>query len=163
MANPVNPASGPELRDIHLPPPPSWWPPAPGWWLLALLILALSIFIVLYLYKRVQRRRRRLALLAEFERTVAVARGDPPVLAAALSGFLRRLRLREEPASAALAGEAWLLYLDSRIASDEYSTGVGRALIEAPFRAQAEYDASALIALVRRTLRQSFDGEGAHA
>ncbi|MBP6325901.1 MAG: DUF4381 domain-containing protein, partial [Dokdonella sp.] len=25
-------ADGPQLRDIHLPPDPSWWPPAPGWW-----------------------------------------------------------------------------------------------------------------------------------
>ena len=23
------------LRDVHVPPAPSWWPPAPGWWLLA--------------------------------------------------------------------------------------------------------------------------------
>ncbi len=163
MPSPVNPASGPELRDIHLPPPPSWWPPAPGWWLLAALILALSIFTFLYLHKKMQRRRRRLALIAEFERVITAAGSDPPALAAALSGFLRRLRLREEPASAALAGEAWLRHLDSRIASDEYSAGVGRALIEAPFRAQAEYDAPALIALVRRTLRQSFDREAAHA
>ena len=28
-----------QLRDIHLPPEPSWWPPAPGWWLLALLLV----------------------------------------------------------------------------------------------------------------------------
>jgi hypothetical protein len=26
-----------QLRDIHLPPDPSWWPPAPGWWMLAAL------------------------------------------------------------------------------------------------------------------------------
>ena len=31
--------AGPDLRDIHLPPAPSWWPPAPGWWLLAFVLL----------------------------------------------------------------------------------------------------------------------------
>ena len=35
----MNAPSGPDLRDIHLPPAPSWWPPAPGWWLLALVLL----------------------------------------------------------------------------------------------------------------------------
>ena len=35
----MNAASGPDLRDIHLPPTPSWWPPAPGWWLLAIVVL----------------------------------------------------------------------------------------------------------------------------
>ena len=31
----------PELRDIHLPDPLSWWPPAIGWWLLVIGSLAL--------------------------------------------------------------------------------------------------------------------------
>ena len=34
------PPPGPQLRDIHLPPAPSWWPPAPGWWVLAALLAA---------------------------------------------------------------------------------------------------------------------------
>jgi hypothetical protein len=151
---------GPELRDIHLPAPPSWWPPAPGWWLLACAIAALSFFIFLYLYKKAQRARRRRALLEEFDRAIAAARNDAPALAAALSAFLRRQDLR---AAAGLRDEAWLQHLDARIASDEYSRGVGRALIEAPFRAQAEYDAAALVALVRRTVRASFDREAARA
>ena len=36
-------AQGPVLRDIHLPPDPSWWPPAPGWWMLAGLLLLLAL------------------------------------------------------------------------------------------------------------------------
>ncbi len=159
----MNPAQGPELRDIHLPPPPSWWPPAPGWWLLAALSLVIVIFTFLYFYKKKQRRRRWRELMAEFDRTVAAAHGDAPALAAALSGFLRRLSLTDAPASASLTGDAWLEHLDKRIASDEFSAGVGRALIEAPYRAQADYDAPALIALVRRTVRRSFQREAAHA
>ena len=33
---------GPVLRDIHLPPDPSWWPPAPGWWMLAALVVTIA-------------------------------------------------------------------------------------------------------------------------
>ncbi|HEX6832517.1 MAG TPA: DUF4381 family protein, partial [Rudaea sp.] len=54
----MNPAPGPELRDIHVPAPPSWWPPAPGWWLLAAIIIALLAFVAFHLYKKLQRRRR---------------------------------------------------------------------------------------------------------
>jgi hypothetical protein len=159
----VNPAQGPQLRDIHLPLPPSWWPPAPGWWLLAVALLAISIFLVVYLYKKIRRRRWRKSVMAEFDRAVAVARDDGAALATALSTFLRRLAMRTTPAAATLAGDAWLQHLDGRIASDEFSTGVGRALIEAPYRAHAQFDAPALVALVRRTVRAWIDREGAHA
>ncbi len=154
----MNPATGPELRDIHLPPPPSWWPPAPGWWLLAVLALGVLIFAIVYAYKLLQRRRHRLALLAEFERMVAAVQDDRSALASALSTFLRRLALRRTPASAAMSGEAWLAHLDGSIGSDEFSAGVGRVLLDAPYRVRADYDATALIALVRRML----ESEAAH-
>lgn len=154
----MNPASGPELRDIHLPPPPSWWPPAPGWWIVGVLALALLIAAAVYLYKLLQRSRRRRALLAEFERVVTAVRDDRPKLAAELSAFLRRIARRNAPAAATIAGEAWLAYLDRIVGSDEFSTGVGRALIDAPYRMRADYDAPALIALARRALRK----EAAH-
>ncbi|MBS0582616.1 MAG: DUF4381 domain-containing protein [Proteobacteria bacterium] len=153
---------GPELRDIHLPAPPSWWPPAPGWWLLAMLALALFIFLFLYFYKKAQLRRRRRAVLAEFERTLAVTGSDAPALAAALSAFLRRLAMRGTPSAAALAGEAWLAHLDACCGGEEFAKGIGRALIEAPYRAQAEFDAPALIALARRAVRKFADGGAAH-
>ncbi|MBN8885986.1 MAG: DUF4381 family protein [Rudaea sp.] len=141
---------GPELRDIHVPAPPSWWPPAPGWWLLTVLVVALCIFLFLHLYRNYRRRQRRLAVMAEFERTVAASRGDAPALAASLSAFLRRLAMRASPGAAALKGEAWLGHLDAEMAGEEFSHGVGRALIEAPYRAQASFDEPALIALARR-------------
>jgi hypothetical protein len=155
----MNPATGPELRDIHLPPPPSWWPPAPGWWILGLLAFALMALAAVYIYKLSQRRRRRLRLLEEFERTVAAVQDDRSALAAALSAFLRRLALRREPAAATMAGEAWLAHLDRAVGSEEFSAGVGRVLLDAPYRAQADYDAPALIALARRALQS----EAAHA
>ena len=147
---------GPQLRDIHLPAPPSWWPPAPGWWLLAILVLALCTALFLYFRRKMQHRRRRRELLAEFERAAA-ARTDAPALAAALSAFLRRLAIRTTPSAATLAGEAWLAHLDARLGGEEFSRGVGRALVEAPYRPLAEFDAPALIALVRRAATTMID------
>jgi Domain of unknown function (DUF4381) len=164
MLQTAMPTQGPQLRDIHLPPPPSWWPPAPGWWLLAALVLGLSIFCFVYLYKKIGRQRRRSALLAEFDRIVAAAqaKNDAPQIAAALSAFLRRQSLRAAPNAAALSGTAWLQHLDARSGTDEFSAGPGRALVEAPYRATADFDATALIELVRRTVGAIFDREAGH-
>ena len=57
----VNPLSN--LKDIHLPPPISWWPPAPGWWILAVLIIFLSFFIVFWLLRSYERRRPKIEAL----------------------------------------------------------------------------------------------------
>ena len=158
----MNPATGPELRDIHLPPPPSWWPPAPGWWIVAVLVLALLIVAAVYLYKFMQRRRRQRALIAEFERTIAAARDDHSALATALSNFLRRLAMQRAPAAATMTGDAWLAHLDGVVGSDEFSAGIGRVLLDAPYRAHVDYDAPKLIALVRRTLRFATSAQAAH-
>jgi hypothetical protein len=161
----MNPAAdaGPTLRDIHLPPAPGWWPPAPGWWVLALLAVALSAWLAVYLYRIWRRRRYRRAVMSEFDRCIGAVRNDPAALAAALSNFLRRLCKHEDAAKAALAGEPWLAHLDRGIDSDEFTRGVGRALIEAPFRRTAQYDSAALIALVRRWTRRALAAGVVHA
>ncbi len=159
----MNATSGPVLRDIHLPPPPGWWPPAPGWWMLAGIAVILIAFALHRLRKRFLVRRHLRAVLRELDRCIDENRHDPAALAAALSQFLRRLALGDESAAAAYAGERWLAWLDARAAQHEFSGGVGRVLIEAPFRAQPEYDVAALIALVRRYTRSALDAGAAHA
>jgi len=149
----MNPASGPQLRDIHLPPPPAWWPPAPGWWMLAALLAMLLGFA---LYKFVQRRRRQAArrlALAELDRCIAAAGSNAAALAAALSHFLRRMALREAPAAAAFSDERWLAWLDARLGGEDFSRGVGRVLLDAPFNPAVAFDSAALTALVRRWTR----------
>jgi hypothetical protein len=155
----MNPVSGPTLHDIHLPPPPGWWPPAPGWWLLGLAIVLCCIFAFRKLYKIRNTRRTRKAVMTELDRHIDAARGDPAALAAALSQFLRRMALRDTPGAAAFPDERWLRYLDSRLVSDEFARGVGRVLLDAPFRRAQPYDAPALIALVRRWTRNALDAE----
>jgi len=150
---------GPELRDIHLPGPVHWWPPAPGWWLLALIVLLCIVFVLYKLQQAAARRRWRAAVLAEFERRIAAAGADHGALAAEISQFLRRLALRQQPAAAALDGEAWLAYLDRAGGGEDFRRGIGRALLDAPFRPAVAFDAPALIALARRYTQHALAAE----
>ena len=158
----MNPSAGPQLRDIHLPPDPGWWPPAPGWWIVAV-ICALCIFWVVMKVQHMRRRRRhQRAILAELDRCIGSTRDNPAALAAALSQFMRRIALTDEPAAAAWQGERWLDYLDRRSGGAEFKIGIGRVLNEAPYRPNADYDTSALVALVRRWTQRSLDVGVAH-
>jgi hypothetical protein len=167
--------AGPDLRDIHLPPAPSWWPPAPGWWLLALVALALAALAILRFVRMLRERRWRRRVTAELERIAAshAAKSDPIRLAADVSQLLRRASLLIEPKAAALRGEEWLAFLDRGLegakkpggkAADgdaletapRFRTAVGRALIDAPYRRAddpaASVDANALLGLARNWL-----------
>ena len=154
---------GPELRDIHLPPAPDWWPPAPGWWIVALLCLAGTVVALYTLWQLLRRRRVRRALLAELDRYIGSAGNDPASLAAALSQFLRRMALRDDPFAAALHGEAWLRWLDVRGRSEEFSRGIGRALLDAPYQTSPAFDGAALTELVRHWTRCTLDLGHKHA
>ncbi|MDR2012904.1 MAG: DUF4381 domain-containing protein [Rhodanobacter sp.] len=154
---------GPELRDIHLPPAPSWWPPAPGWWLLALIGCAVLAWAVHVSVRRLRERRWRARVCAELERIAAAhaAQPDPVRLTTQVSHLLRRASLLVEPHAAALRDEAWLDFLDRQLpASSEtaasFRRGAGRALLDAPFRRAndpgVDVDAPALLALARAWL-----------
>jgi len=147
-----------QLRDIHLPERVSWWPPAPGWWLPAtfgVLLLALA----LYLVRRPRQNRWRRAALAQWQRLRAdwtTGDIDGATAARELSVLLRRVALARFPRHqvAALSGEAWLAFLDSAVPEQPlFSSGPGRALLEAPYAVQAEVDAEALFEACGRWLQ----------
>ena len=123
------------LRDIHLPNPIGWWPLAPGWWgLLALLILLIGVLIY------VIRRRRRVTpiklALTELARVEADENMTAVQKVQALSSLVRRvvLSLRPREEVAGLLGQDWLKRLDQLFDSVEYTQGVGRHLVESPYR-----------------------------
>jgi hypothetical protein len=159
----MNPAAGPELRDIHLPPAPSWWPPAPGWWVVAAIVLAILVYLCIKVIISTRRRRLRRAVMTELDWSIDAARGDPALLAAALSAFLRRMALRVKPEAAAFTGERWIAYLDGQSRSDDFSRGIGRVLLDAPYQPQLRYDAAALVSLVKRCVRTSLEQGAARA
>jgi hypothetical protein len=147
------------LRDIHLPPEPSWWPPAPGWWFLAALILGVVVLLARTLWRRRIAQRGLAALLGEFD--AAAALPEPAARVAAISALLRRAARRRDPAAATLRGEDWLRFLDACEAGtkrDEksasvraFSNGAGRALLDGAYRARLDPEAAnALVEPARR-------------
>jgi hypothetical protein len=121
-----------QLRDIHLPPEPSWWPPAPGWWVLAALVILAAWWTIRALRKRALERRRAAALRAAFDAAAAIS--APAEKLAAISELLRRAA----PSAATLHGEDWLRFL-----GEEFSAGPGRVLLDGPYRAALDDDAAA--------------------
>lgn len=123
------------LRDVHLPPSPSWWPPAPGWWWLGAIVLLL---VLAWLGWRGWRRARRRRWLRWFD--AESAQGPLPQQLAAMSGLLRRAARRRRPGNELLEGEAWLRFLDGPAGTD-FSAGAGRLLLDGGFRPQLDADA----------------------
>ncbi|MFO1505614.1 MAG: DUF4381 domain-containing protein [Lysobacterales bacterium] len=145
-------AAGPVLRDIHLPPPPSWWPPAPGWWIAGLVVLVVLGLTGRFAWRRWRDWRWRCRIRAELDRIAAshAAQADPARTAADVSRLLRRAALLIDRRAATLTGEAWLEFLDRHGDGSGFREGPGRHLLAAPYRRQPELDAASLIELARR-------------
>ena len=155
MSWPSPSPDGPQLRDIHLPPSPSWWPPAPGWWGLAVLLILLCAGGV-WLWLRARRRRRwRAGILAELDALATHHAGDAQALAAGLHQLLRRVARLHDPAAARLRGDAWREAL-ARVPVDADTLQRLLALEPAMYRRQP-YDAAATLEAMRRWLRAALD------
>lgn len=154
MTPPAPLPSGPQLRDIHLPPAPSWWPLAPGWWALtALALLGLAAIAWLWRRHRRQQLRRRL-LLDELEKLAArhVRDSDDAALVAALHQLLRRVARSHDEAAARQRGEHWR----QTLARVPVATAVLDRLMlleQAIYRPQTGVDVPATLAAARDWLR----------
>ena len=150
-----------QLRDIHLPEGVSWWPPAPGWWLL--LALLLGAVAALWYWRRhgsVRRGLYRQALqeLERIENDFGQKDNERQVLEN-LSVLLRRVAVSRHPRTevASLTGRRWLEFLDSVSGGNEFSTGTGRILADAPYNPALRTDnIPDLIDLCRRWLEAQF-------
>jgi|CXWL01.1.fsa_nt_gi hypothetical protein len=131
-----------ELRDIHLPPPPSWWPPAPGWWVLAILVVAASIWLTRVLLRQRRERLRLHRLRATFD--AAASLQDPRARIAAISELLRRAARLTDASAGQLEGEAWLGYLDATLphTTQPFSAGPGRLLLDGAYRREVDDQAA---------------------
>ncbi len=146
------------LRDIHLPEAVGWWPPAPGWWLLVVIVLVL----ILLLIRGLQRRRQRLSLqrsamceLQDIEAVYASNRNAQSLIQS-LSVLLRRVAISVDArdAVAGLTGRRWLDYLDSMVENPLFNNTTGEQMINAPYQADPDIDADALLAASRQWIEK---------
>ncbi|HUQ52424.1 MAG TPA: DUF4381 domain-containing protein [Gammaproteobacteria bacterium] len=142
------------LRDIHLPGAIGWWPPAFGWWLVAALVLAGFAAYAVYYYRG---RHKRAALRALTRVRAALEQGAEPVACLQyVSTILRRFAMTSVGAAPVtdaavdvpgLIGERWLHYLDGRWERTEFSAGLGRQLLVAPYARPNSIERAAAIEL----------------
>ncbi|MGE6333643.1 DUF4381 family protein [Stenotrophomonas sp. NPDC077659] len=134
------------LRDVALPPSPSWWPPAPGWLMLIgalLLVLGVAAFI------GQRRRRRRRRWLQLFDQELQAAPTAAAELAA-IAGLLRRAARVAQPGSEALHDHAWWQRIDPK---EELAEPQRQLLAEGAYRPQVAADE---VAELRRWARERY-------
>ncbi|WP_430387632.1 DUF4381 domain-containing protein [Dyella sp. 20L07] len=149
--NATPPASGPVLRDIHLPPEPSWWPPAPGWWIVGVLVLLAVSFAFWFWRRRRQQRAIERVMLAELDGLVAQWRGHPSRLVAGLHQLLRRGALRYDTEAGQRQGNSWRRTL-AQVPADQSTLDQLMALELLMYRPDVTFDVEAAVAATRRWL-----------
>ncbi|RDS82946.1 DUF4381 family protein [Dyella monticola] len=130
------------LRDIHLPPPPSWWPPAPGWWMLFALV-CIACIIGFVIYRRMRRARMWRARIMSEVRSLATRHvDDDAAYAAALHQLLRRAALRYASDAHHLQGEPWRCVL-AQVPVDATTLDVLMTLEARMYQPHAPFDRDA--------------------
>jgi len=125
-----------QLRDVELPEVSST--PALGWWLLLLLLL-LMLFAAFIYYRRWQStlwQRQAKSQLSQLRAQLGKQPSD--VLLAKSSELVRKVVLAadEREQVAALHGEAWIEKLDAICDRPEFSQGIGRLIVDQPYKKQ---------------------------
>ena len=147
------------LKDIHLPPPVSFWPPAPGWWILAVLLIS-SLFIGGVLFYRQHKKRKpkteALRLLKDLQ-ILYLNSQDEVASLRNLSNLLRRTALTfyDNDEVASLQGSSWLEFLDKTGKTKEFSQGAGKVLGYEVFQQKVNPDMNALFPLVKKWISSS--------
>ena len=147
------------LKDIHLPPPVSFWPPAPGWWFLAVLLIS-SLFIggVLF-YRRHKKRKSKTEALRILKDLQILYHNSKDEVASLrnLSNLLRRTALSfyDKDAVASLQGSSWLEFLDKTGKTKEFSQGAGKVFGNEVFQQKVNPDMNVLFPLVKKWISSS--------
>ncbi len=150
----MNPDADPlaELRDVILPPDPSFWPPAIGWWLLAVLAVVLAVS-ALYGIRYFSAR---LARTSVVNKVSNLKQLDSKTAVVELSILLKKIAVTKYPRAqvAGLTGSSWLEFLDQSGDTDQFTRGPGRILATAPYSKQIAEDLNPLFDLCENWVRK---------
>ena len=147
------------LKDIHLPPPVSFWPPASGRWIIAVLLIS-SLFIGgLWFYRRHKMRKPKNEALRILKDLQILYQNSQDEVASLrnLSNLLRRTALTfyDNDEVASLQGSSWLEFLDKTGKTKEFSQGAGKVLGNEVFQQKVNPDMNALFPLVKKWISSS--------
>lgn len=147
-----NPQDLAQLRDIHLPPPITWWPLAPGWYILATLIVLLSFMTIITFYRHhINNRAKRLALstLSRYKHE------HDPLINAKISELLKRVALAYYPREqvANLHGDAWIAFLNNTGKGVDFNL-VREELLFSPYQATANANSDLLFEIAFRWIKK---------
>ena len=136
----MNPEADPlaALRDVILPPDPSFWPPAIGWWLLAVL----AVVLVVTVQYGIRYFSERFALTAVMKNVSNLKQLNSKAAVVELSILLKKIAVTKFPRAqvAGLTGSRWLEFLDQSGDTDQFTRGPGRILATAPYSKQVVED-----------------------
>jgi len=127
------------LIDIHLPEEAGVWPLAPGWWILLFALIVLLTWLIINLRKKARQRKYREMIFSKLNSLEKNLKNKPSNKAISdINILLRQLAItyypREEIAS--LTGADWLSFLDKSGATNNFSRGAGRILVDAPYQSE---------------------------
>ena len=147
------------LKDIHLPPPVSFWPPAPGWWILAVLLISSLFFGGVWFYRRHKKRKPKTEALRILKDLQILYQNSQDEVASLrnLSNLLRRTALTfyDNDEVASLQGSSWLEFLDKTGKTKEFSQGAGKVFGNEVFQQKVNPDMNVLFPLVKKWISSS--------
>jgi len=147
-----------ELRELHLPPPVSFWPPAMGWIILFILMGLIFLGAVYYLnvhFKRWRIKREALRRL----KILYISWQKKPInsdVMCQLSILLRRVALVVYPREkvAGLTGFAWIQFLNQCVNQPLFTHELSDLLLSAPYQSSPEIPNDDLFVAAKAWIKQ---------
>lgn len=145
-----------QLKDIHLPPEIHSWPTAPGWIILVLLSSCLLIYLIYIGFNHHKRKKTVKFAIEKLKQLKNIANDNTENMniAIEISTLIRRTALYyfNRNDIAGLTGNAWLEFLNQSGNTRQFTDGIGRLLIDAPYSKHVNTDLASLFDLTQAWL-----------